>query len=170
MYIELTDHLRCPADHAESFLVLLPGETVDRSVRSGLLGCPVCNAEYRIVDGVVLFPASPERLSVRAPVTAEAVQAFLGLAGPGGYAVLVGDVAGIVTALAAAVPGVHFAAIDPIEPVIESRIVSAIVSDRIPFKTASLRGVVLGGGYGGAAAWAAEGLRAVLPGLRVVGA
>jgi hypothetical protein len=26
MFIELTDHFRCPADHDESFLVLLPIE------------------------------------------------------------------------------------------------------------------------------------------------
>ena len=26
MFIELTDHLRCPEDHEESFLVLLPDQ------------------------------------------------------------------------------------------------------------------------------------------------
>jgi hypothetical protein len=41
MFIELTDHLRCPADHAESYLVLLPEEMRERSVRTGRLGCPV---------------------------------------------------------------------------------------------------------------------------------
>ena len=41
MFIELTDHLRCPADHEESYLVLLPDEIRERSVRAGRLGCPV---------------------------------------------------------------------------------------------------------------------------------
>ena len=34
MFIELTDYLRCPADHAESYLVLLPDEMQERSVRA----------------------------------------------------------------------------------------------------------------------------------------
>ena len=38
MFIELTDHLRCPADHAESYLVLLPDRMDGRSVREGRLG------------------------------------------------------------------------------------------------------------------------------------
>jgi len=42
MYIELTDHLRCPENHEERFLVLLPDRVEDRSVRTGQLGCPVC--------------------------------------------------------------------------------------------------------------------------------
>ena len=42
MFIELTDHLRCPADHEEAFLVLLPDQMDGRAVRGGALGCPVC--------------------------------------------------------------------------------------------------------------------------------
>jgi hypothetical protein len=38
LFIELTDYLRCPRDHAEAYLVLLPDEVVDRGVRSGELG------------------------------------------------------------------------------------------------------------------------------------
>ena len=51
MFIELTDHLRCPADHTESYLVLLPDEMQDRSVRTGRLGCPVCGRTYVLTDG-----------------------------------------------------------------------------------------------------------------------
>ena len=51
VFIELTDLLRCPEPHEEQFLVLLPDQMQDRSVRSGKLGCPVCHREYRIVDG-----------------------------------------------------------------------------------------------------------------------
>ena len=49
MFIELTDHLRCPADHDESFLVLLPLDLAGRDVVQGTLGCPVCQREYAIV-------------------------------------------------------------------------------------------------------------------------
>jgi hypothetical protein len=40
----------------------------------------------------------------------------------------------------------------------------------IPVKARQLRGVVLGAGYGASNEWISEGIRAVLPGLRVVGA
>ena len=51
MFIELTDHLRCTANHAEQYLVLLPDTMADRSVQAGELGCPVCHRAYRIADG-----------------------------------------------------------------------------------------------------------------------
>ena len=170
MFIELTDHLRCPADHDESFLVLLPSETVGRSVRAGILGCPVCNAEYPIADGVVRFADLPARPPVRLSASADALHAFLGLAGPGGYAALVGGVTAMAPELAELNRGVHFAVVAPIPGLVESRALSLIEAARLPFKTASLRGVVLGGGYGDDAAWVGDAFRAVLPGLRVVGA
>lgn len=170
MFIELTDHLRCPADHDESFLVLLPTETVDRSIRTGVLGCPVCNAEYRIDDGVVFFSETTERPSAGASVSADALHAFLGLAGPGGYAAFVGDVSSLAGEMAERNRGVHFAAVQPADGLVESRALSLIEAARLPFRSASLRGVVLGTGFGSDQGWVEEGLRAVLPGLRVVGA
>ena len=59
MFIELTDQLRCPADHPESFLVLIPDEMEGRRVVRGTLGCPVCHAEYRIEAGVADFQGAP---------------------------------------------------------------------------------------------------------------
>ena len=50
MYIELTDHLRCPENHEERFLVLLPDRVEDRSVRTGQLGCPVCGRRTTNVE------------------------------------------------------------------------------------------------------------------------
>ena len=90
MFIELTDHLRCPADHAESYLVLLPDETRERSVRSGRLGCPVCGRTYALSDGVLDLGGGDEAVPETTLLTAEALTAFLGLSGPGGYMVLVG--------------------------------------------------------------------------------
>jgi hypothetical protein len=81
MFIELTDHLRCPADHEEAYLVLLPDVVEKRDVRSGKLGCPVCNWETTFADGVVDFGAAVPRLPPRFPSKRPA---FLGLSGPGG--------------------------------------------------------------------------------------
>lgn len=170
MFIELTDHLRCPADHDESFLVLLPDTTDDRSVRSGTLGCPVCHAEYRIADGVVQFTAPRARPPAAPSIAADQLSALLGLAGPGGYAALVGDVTALSAAISPLTPGVHFTAVAPVSGLVESRALSLVEAERMPFKRGSLRGVVLGSGFGADPRWVADALRTVLPGLRVVGA
>ncbi|MGH7531913.1 MAG: hypothetical protein ACREL4_01370, partial [Gemmatimonadales bacterium] len=148
MFIELTDHLRCPADHDESYLVLLPEVADGRSVRTGTLGCPVCQAEYRIEDGVVRFAPRVEGTDAETTISAPALHALLGLTGPGGYAALVGDVTSLAMALTRSVPGVHFAAVRPVAGLVGSREVSLIDADRLPFKRGSMRGVVLGAGYG----------------------
>lgn len=172
MFIELTDHLRCPAPHDESFLVLLPDAVENRQVRSGTLGCPVCNATYPIAEGIVRFGPPSDRAPVRppAPPPVAGLAAFLGLSGPGGYVALVGDVAALARDLAAAVPGVHLAAIDPPPGTLGSDRVSVLEAPSIPVKSRQLRGVILGSGFGDDAAWVGEGIRVVLPGLRVVGA
>lgn len=172
MFIELTDHLRCPAAHDESFLVLLPDVVENRQVRSGTLGCPICNATYPITDGVVHFgaPAARQLVSPSAPPPVAGLAAFLGLSGPGGYVAMVGDVASLARELVAAVPGVHIAAIDPPPGTLGSDRVSVLEAPAIPVKARQLRGVILGNGFGAAPEWIAEGVRTVLPGLRVVGA
>ena len=170
MFIELTDILRCPQPHDEQFLVLLP-ETMDgRSVRTGHLGCPVCHREYLVRDGVVAMgdvPAAPP--SPDAEVDATAIAAFLGLAGPGGYVALAGDVPGLGSDLVTALPGVHLAAINPPTDTAELPMMSVLRAPLIPIKTRSLRGVVLGRPFGADPDWIGEAVRTLLPGLRVVG-
>ncbi len=60
MFIELTDHLRCPEDHEEQFLVLLPDRLDGRSVKEGQLGCPVCGRTFAVRDGTVDFGGAPQ--------------------------------------------------------------------------------------------------------------
>ena len=59
MFIELTDHLRCPADHPERYLVLLPDRIVERSVIAGRLGCPVCGRTWAVAEGVAELGGPP---------------------------------------------------------------------------------------------------------------
>ncbi|HXE56422.1 MAG TPA: Trm112 family protein [Gemmatimonadales bacterium] len=174
MFIELTDHLRCPADHPEAFLVLLPDEVVDRTVRAGVLGCPVCRREYRIRDGVAELHDEAEAIGVDAgsrgaPIDGSALAAFLGLGGPGGYVVLVGTAADRWEPAAEAMGGVHLVAVNPTRPVPASLRASPVRAGRIPLKARSVRGVVLGAGYAADPAWRREAIRVTLPGLRVVG-
>ena len=83
MFIELTDHLRCPAEHDEAYLVLLPEQMDGRLVREGSLGCPVCGAVVRVAEGVATFDATLPSTG-DTTLTAEAIAALLGLGGPRG--------------------------------------------------------------------------------------
>ena len=171
MFIELTDHLRCPADHDESYLVLLPDQMDGRSVRSGQLGCPVCGRTFQVVDGIFdthdAPSASPD--STIELLDAESVGALVGLSGPGGYLVLVGAVSNASEKLAEANPGVALVLVNPSPGTADSPRVSVLRSGRIPLKTRSMRGVVLSRPYADDLNWVREAARVVLPGLRIVG-
>ena len=171
MFIELTDHLRCPAEHDEQFLVLLPESMSGRMVVAGELGCPVCRRTYFVADGVLTAVADEAPPPPAAPSTlsADALGAFLGLGGPGGYLVLVGSVASAWRELLELVPGVAPVLVNPPADEPAEYPASLIRSDRIPLKSRSMRGVVLGAGFAEEHRWRDEAARVVLPGLRVAG-
>src|SRR5215213_2039710 len=113
MFIELTDHLRCPAGHDEAFLVLLPERLEGRSVRTGTLGCPVCDRRFALHDGILdTGGAPPARGDGPGKLSPEALAPLVGLSGPGGYLVLVGGPAAEWRAVAALVPGVTLVAVN----------------------------------------------------------
>jgi hypothetical protein len=171
MFIELTDHLRCPADHDEAFLVLLPDQVEGRSVRTGILGCPICDRRFELHDGVLDTGDEPPPHVGAGPgqLTAEALAPLAGLNGPGGYLVLVGPPAALWRDVMELVPGVALVAVNPPPTVADEGGISVLRGRRLALKTSSMRGVVLGAPYGGDPAWVREGMRVVLPGLRVVG-
>jgi uncharacterized protein YbaR (Trm112 family) len=170
LFIELTDHLRCPADHQESFLVLLPDQMEGRSVIAGHLGCPVCGRTYEIKNGAVDFGDAPDWSDQGHTVLdAGAVNALTGLHGPGGYLTLVGNVASMWRETAQLNPGVALVAVNPPTGIDEAPAISVLRAARLPLKKGSMRGVVLGRTYGSNPDWISEAARAVLPGLRVVG-
>ncbi|HET7602890.1 MAG TPA: Trm112 family protein, partial [Gemmatimonadales bacterium] len=115
MFIELTDHLRCPAEHDEQFLVLIPEVMDGRDVRRGSLGCPVCHRSFPIRDGVASFGPAPDANRMPTRLTADAQAALAGLGGPGGYAVLVGGAAARVDLVAQALPGIGLVLVNPPE-------------------------------------------------------
>ncbi|HEY8258711.1 MAG TPA: hypothetical protein VIG08_13725 [Gemmatimonadales bacterium] len=169
MFIELTDHLRCPADHDEQFLVLLPDRMEGRSVRTGQLGCPVCGRVFRLADGVFDAGDAPQPPPHATSLTADALGALVGLHGPGGYLVLAGAPAALGREVTAGIPGVALVAANPPADVEDSDLLSVLRANTLPLKSRSMRGVVLGAPFGGDPRWVAEAARVVLPGLRVVG-
>jgi hypothetical protein len=168
MFIELTDHLRCPNNHVESFLVLLPDRLEQRSVRSGQLGCPVCGRTFHVKDGILdLGDATSSPLPTA--LEADAITTLAGVNGPGGYLVLVGAPADSWSEVAELNRGVGLVAVNPSSGVEDQGLLSVIRGGRLPLKSRSMRGVVLGKPFGGDPHWVSEAARVVLPGLRVVG-
>ncbi len=90
MHLDVVPSLRCPRPHEDSSLVLVAETTRGRHVITGLLGCPVCEAEYPVRAGVAYFVDAPP--SAPGPPTAETLRtaAMLGLTEPGGVIVLAG--------------------------------------------------------------------------------
>jgi hypothetical protein len=167
MFIELTDHLRCPNGHEEAYLVLLPDLVEQRDVRRGRLGCPLCQWETTFTDGVVDFGGGkaavlPSALSV------DAVKAFLGLSGPGGYVALVGSPAALASDLAKVLRGVSLVLVNPPEGTVADPPSSVLRAARIPLKAGSMRGMVLGADFASDQAWVADAVGSILAGLRIV--
>ena len=168
MFIELTDHLRCPNDHDESFLVLLPDIMEGRSVRTGQLGCPICGRTFQLSEGVLDTGDAPDQETTSA-LDADALTTLVGLHGPGGYLTLVGAAGGLWQEVAALNPGVSLVTVNPPADVADSQSLSVLRAGKLPLKSGSMRGVVLSRPYGDHPDWVKEAARAVLPGLRVVG-
>jgi uncharacterized protein YbaR (Trm112 family) len=169
MFIELTDHLRCPEDHEEAYLVLLPDSVVQRSVLSGELGCPVCHRTLYIRDGILDTGDAPPPATSEPTLDGASAAALTGLGGPGGYLVLVGPIAGRWREVEDTLNGVSIVAVNGPAALADARGLSVLRSARLPLKAASMRGVVLSGAFGSDPAWIREGARVLLPGLRVVG-
>ena len=66
-------------------------------------------------------------------------------------------------------PGVGLVAVNPPAEVVDEPGISVLRGGRLPLKSRSMRGVVLGSPFGGDPRWVGEAARVVLPGLRVVG-
>lgn len=169
MLIELTDHLRCLGPHQESYLVLLTGQMVGRRVVTGHLGCPICGLEVRIRDGAADFePSAPPPVPAPTVLDAEAVLTFLGLGGPGGWVALAGAAGALAPALSQLLPGVNLAVVNPPPETRDGGATSVLRGARLPLRSKSMRGVVLGADLADRAEWVEDAFRAVLPGLHVV--
>lgn len=146
MHIEVVQALRCPSDHPPSWLVARTDTLEARQIVAGVLGCPMCGAEYPVARGVLLLgeriAASPDDLGDDAAVRAAAL---LGLTTPGGVVVLAGAWATQALEVAALTEGIHVIALDaPYETPPAGLGVSRIdAGARLPFRAGAVRGVAL---------------------------
>jgi uncharacterized protein YbaR (Trm112 family) len=88
MHLDVVPSLHCPRPHEESGLVLVAESTEGRHVITGVLGCPVCEAEYPIRAGVAYFVDAPPRAPVSEAAETVRTAAMLGLTDPGGVIML----------------------------------------------------------------------------------
>jgi uncharacterized protein YbaR (Trm112 family) len=152
MFIELVDLLRCPRDHEDSWLVAAIHEKSDRDILGGILGCPICGAEYPIRQGVAIFGdtssttgAEPARTRYDETDDDAAMRcaAMLDLFDPGGAIILGGTWGRAARALLDITP-VSILLVDPPAGVAIGNGLSAIrIGDRLPVAPGSLRGIAL---------------------------
>ncbi len=170
MLIELAGHLKCGNDHPEEPLVVATGAMKERAIVFGTIGCPVCKAEYTIVNRIARFgsPAEPPTPSPEPSADGEAVQALLGLTSPGGYVVLLGSAGTLAAGLTGGMDNVHFVAVNPPEQLEPMSYMSLLRGEKyIPLRSAMARGVVVGAEHA-AAPWLDEAARVLLKGQRLV--
>ena len=149
MFIELIDVLRCPNAHEESWLVLASRRIDGRDVMEGVLGCPVCAAEYPIVGGVVQFAREPRSEVLAAPSGEEEalrLAALLDLATPHGYAII-GGALGNAAPYLRALTDVQLLLVNPPPGIaMESRLSGLTIDDdwtTLPLAPSSARGMAL---------------------------
>lgn len=168
MFVELIEALRCPREHEESSLVAAAIRTEARHITHGTLGCPVCNAEFVIANGVVHFDA-PARATPSEPPTAETAMrlaAFLELTDARGFALLCGSWgahAGKIHELS----DTPLVLVNPPSPASADAAGVVMARDVIPFAAGSARALAIDAGA--SAAFVASALDALAPGGRVLG-
>jgi uncharacterized protein YbaR (Trm112 family) len=149
MFVDLIEHLRCPAAHDESWLVAAVERMAGRYVSLGSLGCPVCQATYDIRDFVAHFaPARAATTLVRQTQRPEddavvRLAALLDLRAAGGFVGLAGGWAPYAAPLALAFD-VQCVVFDRAGLGVPGDGVSVLsVGERIPLAPGSLRALAL---------------------------
>jgi uncharacterized protein YbaR (Trm112 family) len=170
MFIELVDALRCPTPHEESWLVASATRMSYRHIVEGVLGCPVCHAEFPIRQGVVDFrraaAVSPPSGGPPDPEQATRLAALLDLSDRSGFAVLLGPW-GVHAPLLRAVVETPLVLVDPPEGTEGEPGISVVRCDgAIPLAAGAARGIALDAG---APERAASAVRATRVKGRVVG-
>jgi hypothetical protein len=142
-----------------------------RFVVDGKLGCPVCNADFTIENGVanleVLSKHRPPNVAQWQrpdPETAMRLSAFLNLTNQAGMVLLTGAYTGAAPEIAE-LTGYRAIAVDPSLPVQDSELVASVLADvRLPFAASSVDGIAIDGSD----SFMQDAARVLKPGGRIV--
>ena len=147
MHLEIVQALRCPAQHEPTWLVARTDRLDARHIAAGVLGCPICGAEYPIANGVLRLAESigSDVTDELGPDAAIRVAALLGLTTPNGLVLLAGAWARHAIEVAALADGVHVLAVDaPDEAPPAGLGVSCVdAGARVPLGAGVARGIAL---------------------------
>jgi hypothetical protein len=152
VHVEFIDRLRCIATHEDSWLVAAATETVDRNIIAGVLGCPVCGAEYAVLDGDVWYSslrATAAAADADQPARTDAddetrLAALIGVDERGGLYALQGAEGRFAGALGL-MESVLLILIDPPRGAAAPAIIRG-AGERIPLAAGALRGIALESG------------------------
>jgi uncharacterized protein YbaR (Trm112 family) len=170
--VDLADAMRCPALHAPTALITAVDRLAGRSVITGTLGCPVCNARYPVIDGAGVFdPVWHARLRAESamPLAQDTdvirVAALLDLTDSNGVVLLEGVTAAVGASLHTLI-GTALVLLNPPGPISAGGDLSVIYGPVAPFAPGSLRGAAFSATPG--AGVVASVIAAVRPGGRVM--
>jgi uncharacterized protein YbaR (Trm112 family) len=174
MFLELTEILRCPQPHDESYVICAPVTSDGRDVVRGGLLCPVCRRQYAILDRVAWLGAPGEPVTgadvaaADSQLNLEAALTFLDLQGAGGVVVTMGRAGRLAPELARALPGIAIAAINPPDGIVPDGSFSVIRSPAgLPVRRHMVRAAIVGADVA-RSAWLEGAAASVLTGLRLV--
>jgi hypothetical protein len=136
--LTIVQRLTCPRGHGVTQLVARVDDVIGGRVRNGLLGCPQCNAEWVVTDGVARFGARVTMPAVGVH-DATTIAAFLALTEPG--VVIVDGVAARIADELCRDFGALVVSLDPDEPARTSTVIDG--AERVPLAPAVARGAVL---------------------------
>jgi hypothetical protein len=176
VFIEMLDLLRCVNQHEDTWLVASLKAISNRFVIDGLLGCPVCHAEYAVRRGIVDFRQAGDSLptasAAAAPVPrnreelATRVGAFLNATEPGAT-VVVGGAWGNAAQELSVMTEARVLVLNPAREVDESETVGLLrVSREIPLAPGSALGVAVDASF--PAEIVASAMKVVRPGGRIL--
>jgi uncharacterized protein YbaR (Trm112 family) len=141
VHIEFIDLLRCPEPHEESWLVAAFHRMEGRNVINAKLGCPVCNAEYFIRDGIAVFG---DGISGARPAAMDPahIAAFLNLTSPGKTILLAGAFAAYSAAVSLATEA-RAISLNADHPGRLDQVAEVRAGPRVPLAANSLDGIAL---------------------------
>lgn len=144
MFVELIDRLRCPSDHDDAWLVAAASRTANRRLLDATLGCPVCEAEFTVRDGAVLFGESAPGVAMPAGEEEALRAAALLHVQERGLYVLDAGWASLAPALLALLSA-EFLLVDPPAATVAGEGMGILigVGDRWPLAAASVQGIAL---------------------------
>lgn len=144
MFVELIDRLRCPSDHEDAWLVAAASRTENRRLIDATLGCPVCEAEFTVRDGVVFFGERAPGVAMPAGEEEAMRAAALLHVQERGLYVLDAGWTSLAPALLALMNAVYLLVDPPAETVADEGMgVLVGVGDRWPLAAASMQGIAI---------------------------